>query len=872
MATGNLPFLAPAQATVDVQRTSLSLDVLGRFVCNRLDEAVRPGPPAGPPFDLTADFDAVVIGSGMYGAYCAARLYRNGAKALVLEAGPFLVSEHTQNLSDIGLGVGDVVNGELRPDTGADQVSAQVWGLPWRGNQVFGRLAFCVGGKSLFWGGWAPRLTDDVLAGALNGGAAWPPATADYLRTIYERIELQMGVKELVPGAAAPQTRTDFFNSDENRLTAALRPRLEALVGTVSGNGGPRNLVERIEDAPLAVQADAPGSGLFSFDKFASLPVLVEAIRDDVGRSRGADRRRRLFLVPDVRVLRLFTTPDGASRRVTGIEVFDGATVRILAVPTGCAVVLALSAIESTRLALESFGTPLMGRNLQAHLRNNVTMRIRRSALGIEQQARLQTAAFHIAGKATTGGRYHLQFYAGYQPGPNAEAVLYRMVPDIESVLGLLRNQDPEWVSITFRGIGEMEGDPNRPVGDDGASYVGLSGALDQHGRPRAWVNLVQQPRDLRLFDEMEAAIFSLAARLAKGPGNIEYFDEQEKRFRPDNPYAPGTARAGKLKSEGGIRDPLGTTYHDSGTLWMGADASSSVTDPTGRFHHVTNAYCADQALFPRGGSANPVPTGLALARRTAETIANEGLQVAQELDARGQVAALHHAPEPGFEPLFVFDTDALLPRGWRHVGPGGFVRIGLGLETDDGIGVLCYTAVEFEDFTLRLQWRAPTVENNSGVYVRLPRGLVDDPARLIKTGYEVQIDNTGERPADQDRFPFPQAFFERFHQTGAIYPVHPFSRDKPDFPPVGALPFPNGHPSIQPIPTRALSQWNDLEIRAAGNRLRVFLNGTSVLVGGEYVDQRSAYPRGLIGLQNHFKGARVQFRHVRVRRGTPPA
>jgi len=46
------------------------------------------------------------------------------------------------------------------------------------------------------------------------------------------------------------------------------------------------------------------------------------------------------------------------------------------------------------------------------------------------------------------------------------------------------------------------------------------------------------------------------------------------------------------------------------------------VTDSTGRFHHLANAWCCDQSLFPRIGSANPVLTGVTLARRVAETVA----------------------------------------------------------------------------------------------------------------------------------------------------------------------------------------------------------------------------------------------------------
>ncbi len=83
------PFPAGAP---DVQRTSFSLDVLGRFVCSTFDEATT-----------NPNFDVIVIGAGMYGGYCAAKLYTESAAAvrplrvLVPEAGPFLVAEHSQN-------------------------------------------------------------------------------------------------------------------------------------------------------------------------------------------------------------------------------------------------------------------------------------------------------------------------------------------------------------------------------------------------------------------------------------------------------------------------------------------------------------------------------------------------------------------------------------------------------------------------------------------------------------------------------------------------------------------------------------------------------------------------------------------------------
>ena len=869
---------------VDLQRTTLSLDALGRFACNRLEEALDPSMPTDLPSalardgaaDLFAGFDAIVIGSGMYGAYVAEQLYGRGAKVLVLEAGPFLISEHYQNLSVSGFSAGDDT---LAQDSNPDvfKTTNLVWGQPWRGDQIFRRLAYCVGGKSVFWGGWAPRFKDDELDAPLRstGSLPWPRAFVDYYRSPsgYDKTALQIGVSELVaqPDGQPPKIEvlTDFFNNKNNVLNNVLAAKaeksLEGKVFAVSHLSESESFdtrVDSFETAPIAIQANAPGSGLFSFDKFSSLPLLLQAQRRDVGLSSNSDRRRRLFLVPDVRVLQLKTVPDGISNRVSEIILNNRPPIPVG--PT-CQVILALSAIESTVLSLNSFGdiaplNNLMGRNLMAHLRNNLTVRIKRSALRLGADEQLQVTAFHVVCKASTGGRYHFQFYASSTPGRSGENYLYSLVTDIDVLRGLLNNQDPEWVALTFRGCGEMMGLPGLegPRGANGASFIEPSQSIDEFGRPRGQVTLTQQPDDFRLFDEMDQAMFNIALELArdedgKTEGNIEYWVDGQ--WQSDNPFAFGKERYGKLaQGEGGIRDGLGTTWHEAGTLWMGDDPETSVTNPFGRFHAVANAWCVDQAVFPRCGSANPVGTGLTLARFAAEKIA--------ELPP----------VEPGFEALFRFESDAsVLPEGWQYIGPGACNRFGnvMEMERGAGIGLLYYKAEEYVDFTLRLQWRAPTIQNNSGIYVRLPaiaRGtgfvLKDNLDEAIQTGYEIQIDNTGERPDDifLGSQKLPQEFFNKHHQTGAIYPVN-IARP---------LSNPNGKPSIQPIPTRRLEEWNDMEIAVGGNRIRVILNGIQVLEGGDYVDENNAYPRGLIALQSHFKGYRVQFRHVRINKERP--
>src|SRR5262249_57545595 len=65
-------------------------------------------------------------------------------------------------------------------------------------------------------------------------------------------------------------------------------------------------------------------------------------------------------------------------------------------------------------------------------------------------------------------------------------------------------------------------------------------------------------------------------------------------------------------------RDPLGPTHHDAGTLFMGPDPATPVTNESGRTHDTTNCYVASPAIFPALGSPNPMLTGVALAHRTS--------------------------------------------------------------------------------------------------------------------------------------------------------------------------------------------------------------------------------------------------------------
>lgn len=763
------------QGEPDVQRTSLSLDVMGRFICNTLSEAT-----------VNSDFDVVVIGSGMYGAYCAAKIYRDSRamggkplRILVFEAGPFLVHEHGQNIPDLGL------RNPFRPVIDTHSAEAQktrdlVWGIGWRGNVGFPGTAYCIGGKSIYWGGWCPRLRDADLQ-------QWPEEVRRYLldppefpsnlpnrlsslpnglsslnqNSVYEEVEFEIGVQpaddyvfDPIAGLNEPPGAIG--------LNEALGARLKGALGVLrAGMGTP---LQDPEPPPIAVQTQSFVSGVFSPDKYSSLTLLISALRNARGQSDG---EAGLFLVPNAHVSKLVIpklSRDGANLDgygIAGIDFFVEGQREFLAIKPTCTVVLALGCIESTRLALESFptaphredGDELMGRNLMAHLRFDFQFSIDRQNFrdwveqntGKKLRDELQTASFHIQAD-TPDGRFHLQVYATGDSSGNPEGLLYRMIPDAEVARRLASAQDPSKINIVFRACGEMKANRDAKVHAAGTSWIDLASPADRDqvfDHARAYVHYADQT-NASIWKRMRDACIALSKEI------------------------------GALTTPPEDRHEVGSTWHDSGTLFMGTDPNRSVTDVNGHFHHITNAVCVDQALFPTVGSANPVLTGLCLSRKVAETIVERFISE-PELSA----ADVAREENEGFEFLLKGDN----ARKWKPNHPRftanrqPVIENGTILEVhgDAGLGVLFYDDSNlFGDFELRLQWKAfldlgtGDITANSGIFLRTPQPLSDlTDANFYDRAIEIQIDDTGYDAAKR-RFRSP------FHRTGAIYKVAP--------------------------------------------------------------------------------------------------
>ena len=807
---------------INTERTSFTKDVQGRYLCNGIDEVNAWSTGGGRPFDV------IVVGGGTFGAAIAEHIWfrqrqtGGGLRTLVIEAGLFTVPEHVQNTGIQGFT--DPGSGFFL-DEGAPQPEPprnEVWGLPWKSSIPFKGLAYAVGGRSVYWGGWSPRLLDAEMT-------TWPTdAVVDLKAGYFDESSRQIGVDDT----------NDFIFGE---LHHALRKRLFDQLGTVAAaiplgtlppsplllSGGdpavllgltstaglsPDDLQNLLKlEAPLGVQARAPHAGFFPLNKFSTVPLLMKAARTAFFESNGDDAKKAFMILPDTHALSLRRTPTaGGTWRVTGVDTSKGF---IELGPDGVAII-ALGTIENARLALVSLdGTgiptlPRMGGNLTAHLRSNLIVRVPRTAIpGLSPTTNdLQASALFVKCRATRPngdllGHFHLQITAsGGGNTVGAEDELFRKVPDVDFFEALRTSTDTH-VAIAIRGIGEIAAaDPANPSAHP--SRVDLAGRTDEYGMRRAVVTLQATQRDNDLWDVMDATMKQVA--------NL---------FGSATPAPPA-------------RDGLGTTHHETGGLCMGDDPATSVTDDEGRFHHTDNLYAVGPCLFPSIGSPNPMLTGIALARRTGDRIVTPRAFVA----------------DAGFDSLF----DGIALGDWTmstirnqpgRDDPGTFrVRRGA-LEARPGtdLGLLWLNRPTPARYVLRLEWMMTAPGDNSGIFVGFPhpdREGYDNTAYVgVNFGFEVQIDELA-RP---DNAPI--------HRTGAIYSFKA--------------------PNDGPVVVHPVGEWNRYEITVDGADLVVALNGQIVNrfhFTGDPQSPRRGLPSTLqeprfIGVQTHT--GNVRFRRV---------
>jgi len=333
---------------------------------------------------------------------------------------------------------------------------------------------------------------------------------------------------------------------------------------------------------------------------------------------RHALRSGRCQLRYNAKVVQLLNT----GGHVTAVSYIDGDGRQKTA--TADAFVLAASPMESARLCLLS-PTPnggalgnssgQVGRNVMFHLQANVN--------GFMQQ--------RIHGERGRAVSHGVSDFRGVEPGG--------ATPRLFDANG--------GKAVYLGGITEFGGSQGLPITDDGfvmafqlpgsfAARFGTKlknamrdGALSQH-----LISLIMQAEDAPQLtnrvdlDPTVRDIFGLpVARLTYSPHAYEL---QARNF-----YLPYlTQLVTQAGAQGVFTAPCDTlqlpplvvnapsSRHEMGTLRMGPDPATSVTDPSGRFHDVDNLYACDGSVFPTSSGYNPTLTIIAVALKIAQGIA----------------------------------------------------------------------------------------------------------------------------------------------------------------------------------------------------------------------------------------------------------
>jgi choline dehydrogenase-like flavoprotein len=196
-------------------------------------------------FEAVADpnrrYDVIVIGSGMAGGTLADHLADSNLDVLVLEAGGFLFPTHIGNLS--------------RAHSTPGVFSKHIWSLwdrfkvanydtPASEPKYKGGQGFNLGGRSLFWGGFIPRMTSWELE-------QWPQSVKLYLEDVGYTL-----AEEFMGRSTGPRTT---YNRQVHLALRKLFPFMHHA------------------DAPMAIRQNFEGANAIGTGVFSTADVLIES-------------------------------------------------------------------------------------------------------------------------------------------------------------------------------------------------------------------------------------------------------------------------------------------------------------------------------------------------------------------------------------------------------------------------------------------------------------------------------------------------------------------------------------------------------------------------------------------------------------------
>jgi len=554
-----------------------------------------------------ADFDAIVVGSGMSGGMSAKELTERGWKVLVLERGPEIIPErdYTDQLPPWqSPNLDNVAQAEI-----AEHYPKQYGGVAYAikestkhfwvkddehpyeeapGTTYDWLRGYHTAGRSIMWSRQVYRLSDYDFEANLKENVAvdWPVRYAD-IKPWYEKVETFIGIA----GSAEnlPQLPDSVFQP-AFELTDAEKSVKARIETTFQGRKVIPARVAHLTDA-TAEQRELGRSNCQARNQchrgctfkayFSSLNATLPA----------AQRTGNLTMVHSAIVQSL--EYDAVSNRVTGVRVIDAET-NATRTYTARVLFLNASAIASAMILLQSTSekypnglvnsSDQVGRNLMDHVSSG-------GAAGMLSGFENQT----VYGRRPSGGIY------------------------IPRYANVTENDKPY-----TRGFGFQGG--SSPLGNSGGQIAGIGRQFkESHRGTGPWrFNILAFGEQL---PNPENRVTLHRTRRDKWGNPLALFHvtygENEIRMqaeaRKDAVAMLQAAGCTGITSSGSDLSKPGNRIHEMGSARMGRDPATSVLNGWCQAHDVPNLFITDGSFMTSSACQNPSLTYMAFSARAAD-------------------------------------------------------------------------------------------------------------------------------------------------------------------------------------------------------------------------------------------------------------
>ncbi len=546
----------------------------------------------------TNRFDAIVIGSGVSGGFAAKELTEKGLRVLMLDRG--VMVEHGEGYAYDGKPAYEVParnimppalvksdyfiakHGYVAPSNRAfyndDRLNPYAYD---EGSKFYWIRPAAVGGKSLIWGRWCFRWSEEDFEANKRDGidGDWPIRYGD-VAPWYSYVEKYIGVsgsRENLPYLPDSEFQPPIpMNVAEKWLKQNLESRFPGrkLINT--------RLSNMTEDKPeqnrTKCQFRNQCSNGCSFGAYFS----TQAVTLPAARATG-----RLTLQSDAVVTSLDYDPK--AKRVTGVRYIDTKTGQAQSVQADL-VFLCASAMASTQILLNSrpagsdrshFDTSgTLGRYVMDHIfRVGVDGEIGGMQEFIEYGRR--PGGVYIPRFRNIGGDDGVGFKRGYGYQGGAYRTPAAPVGFGASMKQGMRNYAP-W-HFSMGAFGEC-----LPYADN---HVSLHASkVDRFGVPLLRFDVRFHDNELKMMADARAQ----GEAMLRGAGLTNVKSSEQE-------HVPGDA------------------IHEMGGARMGRDPRTSVLDAWSRAHEATNLYVTDGAQMASASCVNPSLTFMALTARAAD-------------------------------------------------------------------------------------------------------------------------------------------------------------------------------------------------------------------------------------------------------------